>query len=307
MLPFHAIRTEAELRRATAGLLKRWGAALLRGRLRCHFPRRAGLMRGERGMHFHMKPELFLQVSGSTTFTFPEEKVRVGPGELCLVPAGLPHSELGRAQSGAGPFCNLVFAYHREEVVFHLALANREGLPYIVLPSGIGLAGKGERAQLEALLAPLAGWAEKGGPNWGAVRGSLLAHLSLLQEALERPPVPADRDAEPPKVAQARRVVMQSLSMADLSAGSVARTLHSSSDYLSRLFRTATGGTLSAYIDAQRMERARTLLETSALNVAEVGRACGYDDPGYFARRFRRSLGASPRAYRRTALRRHTA
>ncbi len=303
MPSFHEIRTEAELRRATAGLLKRWGAALQRGRLRCHFPRRAGLMRSGRGMHFHMKPELFLQVSGSTTFTFPEEKVRVGPGELCLVPAGLPHSESARAQGG--PFCNLVFAYHREEVVFHLALANRDGLPYIVLPSGIGVAGKVERTQLETLLAPLAAWAEEAGPEWGAVRGSLLAHLSLLQASLERPPAPdPGRDAEPPKVTQARRVVMQSLSMASLSAGSVARTLHSSPDYLSRLFRTATGGTLSAYIDARRMERARTLLETSALNVAEVGRACGYDDPGYFARRFRKSLGASPRAYRREALRR---
>ncbi|HEY8966810.1 MAG TPA: helix-turn-helix domain-containing protein [Candidatus Methylacidiphilales bacterium] len=300
--PFHRIGSEAELRPRTAALLAAWGRALLRGRLRCHLPRRAGLMRLLPGMPFHLRAELFLQVSGSTTFTFPGETIRVGPGELCLVPPGLPHSEEARPGRGL-PFCNLVFMY-QGGVGFHLALADGGAKPYVAVPSRIPGLGEGEGDRLAAQLDAVPGWGE-GSEAWRlAVRGAFLAHLSSLRACLERPAPAPDAEAEPLKVAQVRRLVMQHLSRADLSVASIARMLQSSPDYLSRLFRSATGASLVSYLEAQRMVRAQGLLEKSDLNVAEVGRACGYDDPGYFARRFRRSQGVTPRAFRRTALRR---
>ena len=49
---------------------------------------------------------------------------------------------------------------------------------------------------------------------------------------------------------------------------------------------------------SQRMSRARQLLDSTTLGIAEVAREVGYDDPLYFSRQFRRTHGMSPRDYR---------
>jgi len=71
-----------------------------------------------------------------------------------------------------------------------------------------------------------------------------------------------------------------------------------SASHLAALFRDATGGGVLAYHLAQKMARARLLLDTTDLPVAEVGRAVGMDDPFYFSRQFRRTHGVSPSGYR---------
>ncbi|WP_309070841.1 AraC family transcriptional regulator [Arthrobacter sp.] len=71
-----------------------------------------------------------------------------------------------------------------------------------------------------------------------------------------------------------------------------------SSSQLSKLFREATGGGVLAHHLALKMARARLLLDTTVLSVAQVGRAIGMDDQFYFSRQFRRVHGLSPTAYR---------
>lgn len=71
-----------------------------------------------------------------------------------------------------------------------------------------------------------------------------------------------------------------------------------SPSYLSRLFRQATGGGVLAHHTALKMARARLLLDTTDLTVAQVGRAVGLQDQFYFSRQFRRTHGVSPSAYR---------
>jgi transcriptional regulator GlxA family with amidase domain len=46
------------------------------------------------------------------------------------------------------------------------------------------------------------------------------------------------------------------------------------------------------------MARARTLLDTTAMPIAEVASAVGYTDPLYFSRHFRRIHGVNPSGYR---------
>ena len=42
------------------------------------------------------------------------------------------------------------------------------------------------------------------------------------------------------------------------------------------------------------------MLDTTPLSVREIGERIGYQDPYYFTRCFRRVMGFSPRAYRKT-------
>ncbi|MFC9769863.1 MULTISPECIES: helix-turn-helix domain-containing protein [unclassified Pseudarthrobacter] len=84
-----------------------------------------------------------------------------------------------------------------------------------------------------------------------------------------------------------------SVRLADLAA-----LVGVSSSYLSKLFREATGGGVLAHHTALKMARARLLLDTTDLPIAEVGREIGLQDQFYFSRQFRRLHGVSPSAYR---------
>ncbi|NUT72501.1 AraC family transcriptional regulator [Pseudarthrobacter sp. C4D7] len=71
-----------------------------------------------------------------------------------------------------------------------------------------------------------------------------------------------------------------------------------SPSYLSKLFRGATGGGVLAHHTALKMARARHLLDTTELSIAEVGAEVGLRDQFYFSRQFRRLHGVSPSGYR---------
>jgi transcriptional regulator GlxA family with amidase domain len=72
-------------------------------------------------------------------------------------------------------------------------------------------------------------------------------------------------------------------------------------NYLNDLAREHTGRSLGRWITDMRMARARVALEQTDVPVADVGIACGYDDPAYFSRVFRRALGVSPATWRLAA------
>jgi AraC-like DNA-binding protein len=83
------------------------------------------------------------------------------------------------------------------------------------------------------------------------------------------------------------------LSLEQLAAGA-----GYTANYLNDLTRLHTGRALGRWITDMRMARARVALEQTDLPVAEVGARCGYDDPAYFSRVFRRAYGVPPATWR---------
>ncbi len=67
---------------------------------------------------------------------------------------------------------------------------------------------------------------------------------------------------------------------------------------LHRRFRAATGLSPGAWLLAERLRRARDLLEASALPIDDVAVACGFGTAATMRHHFRRSLGTSPALYR---------
>lgn len=65
-----------------------------------------------------------------------------------------------------------------------------------------------------------------------------------------------------------------------------------------RRFKAATGETPQRYVQRVRIERARALLESTALNVDEIAQRVGYSDAPSFRRLFTRHTGLAPSAYR---------
>ena len=67
---------------------------------------------------------------------------------------------------------------------------------------------------------------------------------------------------------------------------------------LARRFRGATGESPREYIGRVRIDRAKSLLETSDLQVEQIAEKVGYADTSAFARQFNRQTLMSPKEYR---------
>jgi AraC-like DNA-binding protein len=89
----------------------------------------------------------------------------------------------------------------------------------------------------------------------------------------------------------------------DLGRAVVAARFRIHPNHLSRLFRRELGCSFNDHLSELRLRRACALLAVGDLSVAAVARSCGFADPDYFARVFRRRQGLTPGAYRRRWLR----
>lgn len=77
----------------------------------------------------------------------------------------------------------------------------------------------------------------------------------------------------------------------------VARANFISTQYLCSVYRRATRFTIGDYIFEVRMRHAMKLINEGQRNVTSISESCGYDDPGYFCKCFRKKYGMTPRQY----------
>ncbi len=84
----------------------------------------------------------------------------------------------------------------------------------------------------------------------------------------------------------------------DLSLEDLAGIAAMSPFHFSRAFKAATGQSPLQYLIGCRMDRAKVLLKTTKLNVAEIAYRTGYEDAGRFSQHFKKRVGVRPSAYR---------
>ena len=73
-------------------------------------------------------------------------------------------------------------------------------------------------------------------------------------------------------------------------------------DYLCRLFRQELNTTPHKYLANLRLETAANMLrQGDGRSITEIARMCGYSDPLYFSRVFKKRYGVSPREYGKAA------
>jgi transcriptional regulator GlxA family with amidase domain len=85
---------------------------------------------------------------------------------------------------------------------------------------------------------------------------------------------------------------------ADLSVGALAARAHMSPRTLARAFARETGMTPGAYVEAARVETARSRLESTRAPLAAIARGCGFGTTETLRRAFHRRLGVAPADYR---------
>ena len=85
----------------------------------------------------------------------------------------------------------------------------------------------------------------------------------------------------------------------DLNLEMLAEKVYLSSGYLSFIFKKETGMNLNRYIRVFRMEKAKELLCSTNMKVAQVSERVGFANVSYFCRSFREYYGSSPESYRK--------
>lgn len=71
-------------------------------------------------------------------------------------------------------------------------------------------------------------------------------------------------------------------------------------DYLRKLFKKEVGSSPLEYLTSLRMQAAEKILTamwTNEYSISEVAQMCGYEDPLYFSRVFKKTFGSSPTAF----------
>lgn len=230
--------------------------------------------------HEHDHAQLILYLSGEGVQTIAGRRKLARAGDLFVIPAhtlhgfALPAANPGPRGAGGPsrrPLC-LVLDYHLEGAG-RVRARHRRLAP----------------ARLNALHALLARVPAKGRLTLSDYPAILAVVAQLLEHSADPPPPPR----EPTLFEQLRERLRAPLPLAR-----IARDAGYHPDHLTRKLKREAGLGLGALRNRLRLESAQAAL-ASARSVADAATQCGFDDPNYFARWFRRQTGVSPSAWRR--------
>lgn len=294
MISFLPARAGAKIdaRRLFIETFRRQIALLESGKARVRIPETRHHFERHPGMQYHFKPELFIQLGGETEFFFPDQRFVLGPGEICVMPKGVPHGEIARATNK--PFENVVVCYYNETVAIHVAHESPPGHPIVddihffttdLFPELVEYLNRASELRFRDRAACAT-----------AIKGLLLAELSLLLALAEEQD--ASRYSETERVFRCQWLMRNNLHDPDLSVESLAAELRCSPSHLSKLFHRETGERIVEYLTRIRLANAIDAVRHTPLSVKEIAAACGFNDPNYFTRVFRKATGRSPVQFR---------
>ena len=121
--------------------------------------------------------------------------------------------------------------------------------------------------------------------------------LCFVLEEYIRININKDED-DAPYVEQLRHTLMSNLSNPDFSVSDEMSKYPLSVNYLRDLFTENVGMSPKQFLQNIRIEQAEKLFRSSSLSVSDVSMMCGFADPYYFSRFFKKKTGVSPSDYK---------
>ena len=251
--------------------------------------------------HFHTRPGyatvrdhgaqdwlLFYTLAGSGRIAHLDGPLLSRPGDCVILPPGLPHDYRIAPSCEEWEFLWTHFIPWPHWMGLLSWPQTYRGIKYLHVSDQSG--HERIRAALERMHSL----------RNSALQQRELFAMNALEEALlwlnsQNPDL--DRSRFDSRVATAMDFICANIARAPTLA-IIATACGLSAPRLSHLFRAQVGMAPVAYLEQQRMNRARELLEISALRVSEIAVMLGYESPFYFSRRFTKYTGQSPREYR---------
>jgi len=135
--------------------------------------------------------------------------------------------------------------------------------------------------------------------------GSLPFHEQFAMNALEQvllwcaTQIPVTNAAEPDARVRVARTYIQDHLREKLSVDAIASDAGVSTSRLTQLFRQETGMTPIAFLEFQRLTRAKQLLTRTTLSIGMIAEETGFENAFYFTQRFKKHTGLTPTDFRR--------
>jgi len=258
-------------------------------------------------LNWHERLELLMPLDGPTRMRMGEQRVDLLPGDMLVV----DNLKLHNMESFPGLNTRVVVMSFLPEFVYSPGcpacdyafllpfFAKQEGHPH-VLRHGDAAAGP-----VYAALAPLLEhyFLRRDHPHWqSACKASFLQILyaltsrfaasQILRSEFVRHRQRADR--------LARLFEYVRLNYPErITVAQATQLVHMSPAQFMKVFKLVTGMTFIAYVTRVRVAEAARLLRETDLTIAEIAARTGFSDQSYFDRRFRQTMGKSPRDWRR--------
>lgn len=263
---------------------------------------RAGTTEPARYLFDH---ELVCVMRGRCRMHCEDEVIDLGAGDFIVVPPGRRHSTVTLA-GGVTRYClhfdwtlstrrhdpnRPLWAYHPRRPRQNRLEAAPDFVPNGWLRGRFAVDGS-VPGLLETLFHR---WQSNDVNERGLVRAGLLELLLRLFSS------PGGRPTAPDRATHLAYAAKDAIDRDGEATGGIRELLESlgfSYAHVCRVFRRKFGVTPTSYRDARRLERAKILLREDRLTVAGIAHAVGFDDAGYFTRRFRSQNGVTPSAYR---------
>lgn len=129
-------------------------------------------------------------------------------------------------------------------------------------------------------------------------------HLSGIEELLQKFCQKAARTLSDERESYCRRQAMLAVDYIEknykdpkISLNSVCTYLAMSTSYFSSVFKNCTGETFIEALTKKRVEKAKNLLENTAMKTYEIAEEVGYSDAHYFSSIFKKLTGMTPTEY----------
>ena len=119
-------------------------------------------------------------------------------------------------------------------------------------------------------------------------------YIRFLLEAF-----PDETPAEKPLIKNIKRYVADNLAFG-VDIRRIASAFHYNPRYLCRLFKKETGVSLSDYLAAERLTRAKVLLKETSRTVMDISTEVGFNNVTYFNKLFKSAFGITPTVYRKS-------
>ncbi|MFC5404271.1 response regulator [Cohnella soli] len=123
----------------------------------------------------------------------------------------------------------------------------------------------------------------------------MLQQLALAAMTAEQ----ARKDPDDQLIAKVKQYCLDHIGE-DITLQQIAEFAGYNKAYFSSYFKKKAGVSFWDYLTGVRIDKAKELLETSQLNVYEIGQAVGYHNPSHFGKMFKQAVGCTPAEYKLT-------
>jgi AraC-like DNA-binding protein len=239
--------------------------------------------------HKHAAIEVAVPVSGSLLLVVDGEPYRMGPPDLAVLAPGMVHFET--CGSVRRPYSLLWLVLTDGVCSMHLTVYAAGAGFSTTRRAVIGTMGPALRE-----LAAVAGSGCVEPERVRDLRTALLAIASRAARFLSGGRFEGDETAS--RAVRRAQEFIRSRYLDKISVADAAQAANLSPNYLSALFREATGRTVLESIHELKLSEARTRLRETDTPVKRIAYDLGFESPHYFSRFFRQATGQTPSGFR---------